>query len=153
MIRPVDIVRGELYEVRHDRECQVIHAEHRLRSEIKDPIRLFRVRVEDFCDRRVPQARVLEPPIPRMSVATTSGMMASVVSLLGNTLGNQKFRRSSSLWTTHYFGYSSKTVYSQSKHGSELRCRIAPSFSLRPLSLRRNATAVRARIMRTVIDP
>lgn len=62
--RPVDIIRGELYEIRHDRECQVIHAEHRLRSGIRDPIRLFRVRVEDFGDRQVPQARVLEPPIP-----------------------------------------------------------------------------------------
>ncbi len=62
--RPVDIVRGELYELRHDRECQIIHAEHRLKSKIKEPIRLFRVRVEDFGDMRVPQARVLEPPIP-----------------------------------------------------------------------------------------
>jgi hypothetical protein len=62
--RPVDIVRGELYEIRHDRECQVIHAEHRLRSEIEEPIRLFRVRVEDFGDTRVPQSRVLEPAIP-----------------------------------------------------------------------------------------
>jgi SEC-C motif-containing protein len=63
--RPVNIVRGELYELRHDRECQAIHAEHRLRSEIKEPIRLFRLRVEDFGDKRVPQARVLEPSIPR----------------------------------------------------------------------------------------
>lgn len=62
--RPVDIVRGELYELRHDRECQVIHAEHRLTSKIKEPIRLFRIRVEDFGDARLPRSRVLEPPIP-----------------------------------------------------------------------------------------
>lgn len=62
--RPVEIVRGELYELRHDPECQIVHAEHKLRGKIKEPIRLFRVRVEDFGDKRVPQARVLEPPIP-----------------------------------------------------------------------------------------
>jgi hypothetical protein len=62
--RPVEIVRGELYELRHDRECRIVHAEHRLTSKIKEPIRLFRVLVEDFGDKRVPQARVLEPPIP-----------------------------------------------------------------------------------------
>ena len=62
--RPVEIVRGELYELRHDRECRIVHAEHRLKSKIKEPIRLFRVRVEDFGDKRVPQARILEPPIP-----------------------------------------------------------------------------------------
>ena len=62
--RPVDIVRGERYELRHDRDCKVIHVVHRLRSEIKRPIRLFRVRVEDFGDTRLPQARVLEPRIP-----------------------------------------------------------------------------------------
>ncbi len=63
--RPVDIERGDLYELRHDRECQIVHAEHRLKSKINEPIRLFRVRVEDFGDSRVPQARVLEPPIPK----------------------------------------------------------------------------------------
>jgi hypothetical protein len=62
--RSVDIVRGELYELKHDRDCQVIHPQHRVRTQIKEPIRLFRVRVEDFGDRRTPQARVLEPPIP-----------------------------------------------------------------------------------------
>jgi hypothetical protein len=63
--RHIDIVRGELYELRHDRECQVVHGEHRLRSEIKEPIRLFRLRVEDFGDKRLPQAHILEPSIPR----------------------------------------------------------------------------------------
>jgi len=62
--RPVDIVRGELYELRHDRECRIIHAEHNLKNKIKEPIRLFKIQVEDFGDKRVPRARVLEPSIP-----------------------------------------------------------------------------------------
>jgi hypothetical protein len=62
--RPVEIVRGELYELRHDQECRIAHGEHRLKSKIKEPIRLFKVRVEDFGDKRVPRARVLEPHIP-----------------------------------------------------------------------------------------
>lgn len=62
--RPVNIVRGELYELRHDQDCRIIHGEHRLKSKIKASIRLFKVRVEDFGDKRVPRARVLEPRIP-----------------------------------------------------------------------------------------
>jgi hypothetical protein len=61
--RPVEIERGEHYEIRHDRECLIVHAERRLKSKIKEPIRLFKVRIEDFGDKRVPQARVLEPLI------------------------------------------------------------------------------------------
>lgn len=123
--RPVDIVRGELYELMHNPECQVVHAKHRLTSEIKEPIRSFRIRVEDFGDRRVPYARVLEPPIPKDERRHSIGAdgicafapwehpwdpdVSQIVDFVDHSL----------IWLFK------QTVYSQSKHwlGSEMQHR------------------------------
>jgi hypothetical protein len=120
--RPVDIVRGELCELRHDRECQVIHAEHRLTSEIKEPIRLFRLRVEDFGDKRVPQARVLEPPIPKDERRHNIGPDGICASAPWEHPWNPDVSQMVDFVDHSLIWLFKQTVYSQSKHwlGTEM---------------------------------
>jgi hypothetical protein len=62
--RVVEIVRGELYHIAHDTACTLPHGAHRLTPLLKAPVAMFRVRIEDYGDGRLPLARVLEPEIP-----------------------------------------------------------------------------------------
>jgi hypothetical protein len=50
-------------EIMHDSRCSIEHSEHRLLSRFISPTRLYKVRVEDFGDNRLPITRVLEPQI------------------------------------------------------------------------------------------
>lgn len=49
----------------HDPDCRRDHHEHRLAASIRIPATLFKIRIEDHCDGRLPTARVLEPFIPK----------------------------------------------------------------------------------------
>ena len=61
--RDVIIDRGDACGIVHHTECKIEHGVHRLSHRITSPTRLFKIRIRDFQDGRLPRADVLEPKI------------------------------------------------------------------------------------------
>mgnify|MGYP006952620473 CR=1 FL=1 len=49
----------------HDPDCLREHGQHPVSTRVLVPVSRFKIRIEDYCDGRLPRAQVLEPFIPK----------------------------------------------------------------------------------------
>lgn len=72
--RNVEICTGKVVGVRHSPHCEVAHGGSEIAKSIGNPFRLFRVRVTDFDDRKMPLCQMVEPEITEKTRYHTRGL-------------------------------------------------------------------------------
>ncbi len=72
--RAVEVSTGAVVGVRHSSTCKVEHGESNLSVSIGNPFRLFRIRITDFDDRKMPLCQVVEPEITARTRYHTRGL-------------------------------------------------------------------------------
>lgn len=72
--REVDVCTGNAVYVKHSDGCRIEHGENQLAKLIDNPIRLFRIRVTDFDDRKMPLCQLAEPEITEKTRYHTRGL-------------------------------------------------------------------------------
>ncbi len=73
MDRHVEVCTGPVVGIRHSPTCTVEHGDSLLAAKIGNPFRLFRIRVTDFNDSKMPLCQVIEPEITHRTRNHTRG--------------------------------------------------------------------------------
>ena len=72
--REVKVYTGKVVGVQHSTECEIEHTENDIAKSIGNPFRLFRIRVTDFDDRKMPLCQMVEPEITEKTRYHTRGL-------------------------------------------------------------------------------